>query len=126
MYGRGQGAAMALEDAVVLSTLLKGHHESDSAVLDHLLQRYTQLRLPRVQAIKAKAKNNRNLYALHDGVEQVARDKIMATEAERIINGDVDEAGRGDAEFAKGSPNFLADVPFRNMLFGYDAEKVAS
>lgn len=125
MHCRGQGAAMALEDAVVLSTLLKGHQAPDSVALDRLLQRYTQLRKPRAQIIKAKAKSNRNVYALHDGAEQVARDKVMAREGERIRDGEVDDAGRGDVEFAKGSPNFLADVSFRDMLFGYDAEKEA-
>jgi hypothetical protein len=116
---------MALEDAVVLSTLLKGLHSTDTAELGLVLERYTQLRQPRVQSVKQKARSNRDIYALYDGAEQTTRDSILAAEMQRIKNGEVDESGKGDPNFAKDSPNFLADVPFRNMLFGYDAEQEA-
>jgi len=117
---------MALEDAVVLSTLLKGYSLTDTSELGRILERYTQLRQMRVQHVKKKARNNRDIYALYDGEEQKTRDGILAAEMKRIENGEVDQAGKGDPNFAKDSPNFLADVPFRNLLFGYDAEREAN
>jgi hypothetical protein len=117
---------MALEDAVVLSTLLKDYHPAENSELGPVLEQYTELRQERVQYVKEKARSNRDIYALPDGKDQITRDNILAAESERIKNGEVDEAGNGDANFAKDSPNFLADVQFRNLLFGYDAEQEAS
>ncbi|KAF2706180.1 FAD/NAD(P)-binding domain-containing protein [Pleomassaria siparia CBS 279.74] len=120
----GQGAAMALEDAVVLSTLFK--HHPNTTDLDVILQLYLRIRQPRVQSLKAKARRMRDAYAHHDGSQQQLRDQSLAADMERIRSGLIDEAsridGKLDLENARDSANLLADVGFRERLFGYDGE----
>lgn len=129
---------MALEDAVVLSTLLA--HLSDlppsvkdpRTLLPHLLNTYCTLRTPRVRFVKSKTRAMRDLYTYADGPEQQARDSKLRAEMVAVEMGEVDEAGRWTTkgkelkgDFAKDSANFLVDVALRDMLFGYDAVKEA-
>jgi hypothetical protein len=118
---------MALEDAAVLSTMLNNSSKplisNSEAEFKDLLQRFVRIRQPRVAFLKAKARKMRDVYALHDGEDQRARDQAMEDEMILLKNKVMDEGGKEAIAFADGSPNFLADVKFRDVLFGYDAVK---
>lgn len=66
-----QGAALAIEDAAVLTSALAGH-----AGVPEALDRYAQARLPRVRAVQRAAQRNGRFY--HAGrLVGFARDQVM-------------------------------------------------
>ena len=106
VYTSGQGAAMAIEDAAVLGTLLsKMQHR---AQIPDILSLYERLRKPRTKAIRDRARAIRKVYTLEDGPLQQERDRQLR----ELVPYD-------------GCPNFLADPSLQRTLFGYDANDEA-
>ncbi|KAH9837783.1 uncharacterized protein C8Q71DRAFT_561138 [Rhodofomes roseus] len=72
---RAQGAAMAIEDAAVLGTLLS--HITSVAQLPNILKAYEGLRLPRATAMQNASRLNQHYVHMPDGPEQEKRDAGM-------------------------------------------------
>jgi salicylate hydroxylase len=73
-----QGAAQAIEDGAALAALLAGGGDPVA-----MLQRYEQIRLPRVTRLQEMSRANKHRYHMQDGPEQEARDAAMAATRER-------------------------------------------
>jgi len=108
---RAQGAAMAVEDAVVLGNLLSRlEHLSQ---LKPILQGYQDLRLPRTAETQMSSRLNQKIFHLPDGPEQAARDASM-------------RAAMLDPDLPfEGNQNQWADQKKNIEQFGYDAEAAA-
>ena len=87
-----QGAAQAIEDAVVLATCLRS---ADRGSVRHALQRYEEIRRPRASQVQLMSRGKEVQNHLADGAEQQQR----------------------DAEFAKGDP-----LRQSAWLYGHDIE----
>ena len=99
---RGQGAAMAFEDAAVLGTFFsKLQHKSQ---LDDILSMYESIRKPRTMALRDRSHAVREVLGFEDGPLQRERDRQLQEHAP-----------------FDGFPNFLADPKFQKSLFGYNA-----
>ncbi|KAJ7137424.1 hypothetical protein C8R43DRAFT_1203079 [Mycena crocata] len=109
---RAQGAAMAVEDAAVLGTLLA--QLSHRTQLATLLHAYQEIRYPRTKETQLAAFANHHIFHLEDGPAQQARDdsmrSAMAAEHSKSV---------GDAD---GNANLWADRKKSQRQFGYDAE----
>ncbi|EUC59203.1 FAD/NAD(P)-binding domain protein [Rhizoctonia solani AG-3 Rhs1AP] len=121
---RAQGAAMAIEDAVVLGGLLSGISQLDD--LPQLLRAYQGLRLPRTAESQKSARLNQFIFHLPDGPEQLARDADMrqAMEWEQAWLGR--EKGKNGLTLKEertwaGNMNQWADQTKNKLQFGYDA-----
>lgn len=116
---------MAIEDAVVLSTLLGTLPIEQPGLLERALGEFQRIRYDRVNFLQRKAVTLYEQYALSDGKAQQERDQCLKSEnmlMEAFHAGELKE-GLGN-DFAHNSVNFLTDVSFRNWVFGYDAEAV--
>lgn len=91
-----QGAAMAIEDAYVLATMIKKHANSQFA-----LEQYQLLRLARTRTIQLKARKNASLYHMNNGLERTKL-KVLA------------------AFSATGISSFMANKQLRS-IYAYDA-----
>lgn len=100
----GQGAAMAIEDAVALGYFLK--HCSRPEDVPTLLKAYEKTRKPRVTRVAEGTLHNRKLFHLHDGPSQKERDEVLLEEKP-----------------AEGYPNLYADPVFQRWLWGYNLEE---
>lgn len=129
---RAQGAAMAIEDAAVLGSLLS--HLSNPKQLHPLLLAYQSLRLQRTADTQMSARLNQRIFHYEDGPEQEARDadmrRAMAVEFARINGGTSHGNGenahdREGAEELQGNANQWADQRKNEIQFGYDADEVA-
>ncbi|KAJ7195382.1 hypothetical protein GGX14DRAFT_475214, partial [Mycena pura] len=111
---RAQGAAMAVEDAAVLGTLLAHLTRTDdpAAGLGVLLRAYQALRQPRTAETQRAALTNFDVFHLPDGPDQLARDANM-------------RAAALDAANADGGANVWADRRKSDQQFGYDADAEA-
>jgi 2-polyprenyl-6-methoxyphenol hydroxylase-like FAD-dependent oxidoreductase len=111
---------MALEDAVLLSTLLSrlptSSEEFDQTILSSLLDEFCKLRYPRVEALKAKSRENGDAYALPTSKGERRTDGSKMETAEISV----------DVLQAMVSSHFLVNASIRDVLFGYDAETAAS
>jgi salicylate hydroxylase len=87
-----QGAAQAIEDAVVLASCLRS---ADRGSVRHALQRYEEIRRPRASQVQQMSRGREVQNHLPDGAEQQQR----------------------DAEFAKGDP-----LRQSAWLYGHDLE----
>ncbi|CAE6445671.1 unnamed protein product [Rhizoctonia solani] len=121
---RAQGAAMAVEDAVVLGGLLSGVRRTDD--LPRLLRAYQDLRLPRTAESQKSARLNQFIFHLPDGPEQLARDADMrqAMEWEQAwLSKENGKSGSGLKEERtwEGNMNQWADQTKNKLQFGYDA-----
>ena len=103
---RAQGAALALESAHTLSTLLQ--NISEPTQLPALLDLYTQLRIPRARRTRQRSKDMHDICQLVDGPAQRERDRVFREE-----------------EPGEGFPNPWADPGFQEWMWAYDAEAVA-
>jgi len=122
---RAQGAAMAIEDAAMLGTLLS--HISSISQLKPLLYAYESLRLPRTAETQASARLNQTIFHLPDGPEQEARDSQMRKAAE-VEEAMLERERQGlpvEEESMEGNPNMWADRKKNEAQFGYDADEVA-
>lgn len=96
------GASQALEDAAVLAGLFS-RIEHKSQIRD-LLSVCESLRKWRTTQVVQGSTECRNIFHLHDGQEQVTRDKKLAINPPAI-----------------GCPNRWADPKFQEFLWGYEA-----
>lgn len=85
------GAGMSLEDAAVLGELLSHYPNPSTApsspsatqkssFLRHILPIYQAIRAPRTQTVVERGNTQQYLYHLHDGAEQIERDRKMREE----------------------------------------------
>ncbi|CUA68248.1 hypothetical protein RSOLAG22IIIB_07778 [Rhizoctonia solani] len=121
---RAQGAAMAVEDAVVLGGLLSGIRRPDD--LPRLLRAYQDLRLPRTAESQKSARLNQFIFHLPDGPEQLARDADMRKAMEWEQAWLSREKGKNgstlkDERTWAGNMNQWADQTKNKLQFGYDA-----
>lgn len=98
---RAQGAAMGIEDAGALGTLLE--HVKDSRDLPKVLQIYERIRKPRALEIRRRSENLKHVYTLPDGPQQRERDNALLHEKPR-----------------EGWANFLLDPVLRPYTYAYD------
>jgi salicylate hydroxylase len=75
----GQGAAQAIEDGAALAACLAAGSDDPAASL----QRYEQLRIPRVSRLQAMSRANKLRFHMQDGEEQQARDSEWARVGDR-------------------------------------------
>jgi hypothetical protein len=117
---------MAIEDAVVLSNTI-GHPSNNRIPFSsRTLERFHEIRQPRIRFLQAKARKLYNLYIYPNGPLQKQRDERLKSDMQMIesmVGGAGWELDLG-RHFGRGSPNFLADVELRNTIFSYDAETV--
>jgi 2-polyprenyl-6-methoxyphenol hydroxylase-like FAD-dependent oxidoreductase len=71
----GQGAAQALEDAVVLGSSLRGIQ--DQSGIEAALRRYEAVRIPRTRAVVALARRNARMGSIDYAVGCWMRDQII-------------------------------------------------
>ncbi|CAE7183515.1 unnamed protein product [Rhizoctonia solani] len=120
---RAQGAAMAVEDAVVLGGLLSGVGRLDD--LPRLLREYQDLRLPRTAESQKSARLNQFIFHLPDGPEQLARDGDMSQAMEWEQAWLSREKGKNgvlkEERIWAGNMNQWADQTKNKLQFGYDA-----
>lgn len=99
-----QGAAQAIEDAAILSGLLR-HMKSESQTPD-ILSIYERLRKPRAMEVKWRSLATRDVNGMADGPMQRERDRQLS-----------------EHQPFDGYPNPLADPVFSMWLFGYNANE---
>ncbi|CEL54331.1 3-hydroxybenzoate 6-hydroxylase 1 OS=Pseudomonas alcaligenes GN=xlnD PE=1 SV=1 [Rhizoctonia solani AG-1 IB] len=121
---RAQGAAMAVEDAVVLGGLLSGIRELVD--LPRLLRAYQALRLPRTAETQKSARLNQFIFHLPDGPEQIARDEDMriAMQWEQDLlsrQGSRNGSSSKEERSWAGNMNQWADRTKNKHQFEYDA-----
>ncbi|KAG9101951.1 hypothetical protein FRC06_002463 [Ceratobasidium sp. 370] len=127
---RAQGAAMAVEDAAVLGSLLSRLRTQND--LPKLLKAYQQLRLPRTSESQQSARLNQFIFHLPDGPAQEARDadmgRAMRWEEERRRREREALDGRPNGGVSaiedpmwEGNMNQWADQTKNKYQFGYDA-----
>jgi salicylate hydroxylase len=75
----GQGAAQAIEDGAALAACLAADSSDPAASL----QRYEQLRIPRVSRLQAMSRANKSRFHMQDGPAQQARDADWARVGDR-------------------------------------------
>jgi 2-polyprenyl-6-methoxyphenol hydroxylase-like FAD-dependent oxidoreductase len=79
----GQGAAQALEDAVVLGSALRDAHDAPN--IGSALRRYEQLRIPRTRAVVALARRNSRMGSIDNPFGCWVRDQIIRFIPETVI-----------------------------------------
>jgi len=79
----GQGAAQALEDAVVLGSTLRDVHAASD--VEPSLRRYEHLRIPRTRAVVALARRNSRMGSIDNAVGCWLRDQIIRFIPETVI-----------------------------------------
>lgn len=107
-----QGAAMAVEDGVMLAACIS--RARSQADLPELVKHFVEMRRDRCYAILDGARNNGAIWHLPDGPEQQRRDQGM-------------RAGpKPAAELTEQNPNRWSDPKFQPWMFGYDASAEVS
>ncbi|KAJ9602803.1 hypothetical protein H2200_012583 [Cladophialophora chaetospira] len=108
---QAQGAAMAVEDGLVLGLLLGRLQSSDKipesdkrARLNSILLLFESLRKKRTTTNVKGAVANRRMYHMHDGPEQEARDRDLA-----------------EVDWVKPSPWGWADPGYQRKMLGFDS-----
>jgi 2-polyprenyl-6-methoxyphenol hydroxylase-like FAD-dependent oxidoreductase len=79
----GQGAAQALEDAVVLGASLRD--VQDQASIEPALRRYERVRIPRTRAVVALARRNARMGSIDNAVGCWMRDQIIRFIPQAVI-----------------------------------------
>jgi 2-polyprenyl-6-methoxyphenol hydroxylase-like FAD-dependent oxidoreductase len=79
----GQGAAQALEDAVVLGSSLRDIE--DQSAIEAALRRYERVRIPRTRAVVALAKRNARMGSIDSSVGCWMRDQIIRFIPQAVI-----------------------------------------
>jgi salicylate hydroxylase len=102
---RAQGAAQAFEDAALLGTLLSA--DTDVLELPSIFHKFESIRKPRLKVIQDECWNIRNAFGMHNGVDQLRRDTLLA---------------KG---LSPGSPIWILDPDFREWLWKYDVARGA-
>ena len=102
---RGQGAAQALEDAVILSQLLS--KISEKTQIPAVTATFESLRKPRLLAMQRLSHDIKKVYSYLDGPQQEERDKQLRTP-------ELDQ-----------NPIPWLDPKFQQWMYSYDAVKEA-
>ncbi|KAG1807966.1 FAD/NAD(P)-binding domain-containing protein [Suillus subaureus] len=115
---RGQGLAMAIEDAAVLGNIFS--HCSDRSDILPLLYAYQSIRYDRATATQKSSSLNRHILHKPDGPDQEARDRDMRVAMEEGLR-----IARGEPStvMLAGNANQWADKTKSNIQFGYDADE---
>ena len=77
-----QGAAQSIEDGATLAACLS---QGGAAEVASALRRYEMLRRPRATRLQEMSRVNKTRFHLADGLEQQARDALLATRGDRTI-----------------------------------------
>jgi len=113
---RTQGAAMAIEDAVVLGSLLS--RISRRSQLRPLLQAYQDLRLDRTAMAQEASRRFRDIFHLPDGPEQRERDENLRRTMESEVSGNSKVS-------LDSNQNRSVDADANDVFFRYDADAEA-
>ncbi|GLB39359.1 putative FAD binding domain containing protein [Lyophyllum shimeji] len=116
---RAQGAAMAIEDAAVLGRLLA--LISSREQIPSVLHAYQELRYPRATKTQTASRLNRDIFCMHDGEAQQARDASMRVAMEVALK---ELRGESDDNPLPGNANAWADKAKNQEQFSYDADAV--
>jgi len=100
-----QGAAMGIEDAFILGSLLSAY--PSPSILPQTLHRYEELRIERAKKVAHASIDSRWFTQMEDGLKQEERDEYL-----------LEHPGIGE-----GHRNIRQDRGFLGWLFGYDAYK---
>lgn len=121
---RAQGAAMAIEDAAVLGSLLS--RLEHPAQLMTLLRAYEMLRHARTAETQASSRLNQHIFHLPDGPEQQERDLNMraAMKFEKAKYAK-ERTGQQEDFRGEGNSNQWADERKNIEQFAYDADEEA-
>jgi salicylate hydroxylase len=103
-----QGAAMAVEDGIVVAECLA--RAKSTSEIPRLMRYFERLRLDRCHIILDAARNNGNIWHLADGPEQQKRDEQMRQRSTVRV-----------ATTAQENPNKWSDPKFQPWMFGHDA-----
>jgi salicylate hydroxylase len=106
-----QGAAMAVEDGIVIAECLA--RARSSSEIPRLMRFFEKLRLDRCYIILDAARNNGNIWHLADGPEQQKRDEQMRHRSVVKI--------ASTATTTHDNPNKWSDPKFQPWMFGHDA-----
>ena len=79
----GQGAAQALEDAVVLGSSLRG--VDNQSAIEAALRRYERVRIPRTRAVVALAKRNARMGSIDNAVGCWMRDQVIRLIPQAVV-----------------------------------------
>ncbi|KIL63956.1 hypothetical protein M378DRAFT_1045909 [Amanita muscaria Koide BX008] len=116
---RGQGAAMAIEDAAVLGNLFS--RITEKSQIPALLKAYESLRYDRATAVQLTSHSLRYVFHHPDGPEQQARDAAMRQAMELTL-----KEARGEdipREAYSKNPNAWIDKAKKDMILSYDADQ---
>ncbi|KIL63930.1 hypothetical protein M378DRAFT_179064 [Amanita muscaria Koide BX008] len=116
---RGQGAAMAIEDAAVLGNLLS--RITEKSQIPAILKAYESLRYDRATAAQLTSHSLRYVFHHPDGTEQQARDAAMRQAMELTL-----KEARGEEiprEAYGNNPNAWIDKAKKDMILNYDADQ---
>ena len=106
------GAGMALEDGGVLGLCLAKLKNKSPESKRQALRVYEECRRERTEKVVARGSYNQNMYHLHDGEEQQARDKLLRQ------FGALDAAWADDGDVKIDSTEETGDDPFPWRRFG--------
>ncbi|KAL0581032.1 hypothetical protein V5O48_001026 [Marasmius crinis-equi] len=123
---KGQGAAMAIEDAAVLGNLFSRiAHKSQ---IHELLKAYQTIRFERATSMQTGSSDNRTLYHLADGPEQEARDASMRVAMEKTIQEmrEAEKMSQDRGSLSGQSVNPWADKAKMAANFRYDVDEVTN
>ncbi|KAF8994810.1 hypothetical protein BDQ17DRAFT_1251326 [Cyathus striatus] len=115
---RAQGAAMAIEDASALGTLLT--NLTSASQVPAFLKAYEQIRKTRTTETQIASRMNQEIFHYPDGPEQEARDASMRLGMEIALREVKGECVVEDESV--GNSNLWADRARSRVSFGYDAE----
>ena len=117
----GQGAAMALEDAVALAeSVSNAQHESD---LSRSMTAFQNFRKPRVENVRTVAYGNQEFFCMEDGPKQQERDALWAamTKAWKAEWRELGDEGYKSRPKPKAVPSQDMRSPEGRMyVYGYD------
>lgn len=121
----GQGAAMAIEDATVLSRLIARASQDPSLSLNDISTAYENIRRPRVNGIRQIVKANVAIFGLADGEKQAERDRSIGKKGFSMVNDEVEKAKRkGTKGPYEGDVKWSTEQSYA-FTEGYDAIKEA-
>jgi hypothetical protein len=119
---------MAIEDAVVLSTLTGKPQRNLAAAWNNVLEMFYQVRHQRIEFLQSKALKLYQISTYPNGPLQQERDRQLQEEMRLMEALDMTDSANGRQDlgpyFARDSPNFLSDVWFRDEVFAYDAKSI--
>jgi salicylate hydroxylase len=111
-----QGAAMAVEDGIVLAECIE--RATSLASIPRYLSAFESIRKERTYLVQTGSVKNEDFWHMKDGARQRARDAIMK-------GVEIDEETLKELRSEGKNPNPWSDLNFQSWLFGYDAVEEA-